>query len=522
VKLENLRLPMRLGLGFGLVLLLVVAMAAIGVLAVQRIDALNDGKAVLDAQVARVGKWRAETELNLTRTLVLAKGGNSPALRELLGAPMKASTAHISELQQVISKGLDDAASRAMLTAVGAQRKTYIGVRDALFARQKAGDVGGVEADTDSLLAPAATAYLARIDAIAEFLGQREQAAVTKQYAVGAQAVMLLAGLSAAAVAVGTLLSWLITRSVVQPLRLAVEASRRVAEGDLASPITSTHRDEAGDLLRSLGTMQQALRRLVGEVRATTNGIGTASAEIASGNADLSVRTELTASSLQQTSSSMAQLTGTVNQTADSARIAHQLAGSASEVARRGGAAVSQVVATMAEISGDSNRIADIIGTIDGIAFQTNILALNAAVEAARAGEQGRGFAIVASEVRSLAQRSAAAAREIKSLIGASVGKVESGTRLVSDAGRTMSEIVASVQRVSDLIGEISAAAGEQSSGIGKVNQAVAQLDQATQQNAALVEQSAAAAESLKAQAGALGALVATFRLDGPVLAPTA
>ena len=262
--------------------------------------------------------------------------------------------------------------------------------------------------------------------------------------------------------------------------------------------------------------LQQALRHVettIGAVRVSAESITTASTEIASGNLDLSQRTESAASSLQQTASSMEQLTATVRQSAESAVQAKNLAASAAQVALRGGAVVSQVVTTMDDINGSSKKIADIIGTIDGIAFQTNILALNAAVEAARAGEQGRGFAVVASEVRSLAQRSAAAAREIKALIGASVDRVEAGTRLVADAGQTMTEIVASVQRVADIIGEISSATGEQSSGIGLVNVAVADLDHSTQQNAALVEQSAAAAGSLKEQASRLAQLVATFHV---------
>ncbi len=262
--------------------------------------------------------------------------------------------------------------------------------------------------------------------------------------------------------------------------------------------------------------LQQALRHVeqtIAAVRASAESITTATTEIASGNLDLSQRTENAASSLQQTASSMEQLTATVRHSADSAVQAKDLAASAAQVAQRGGSVVSQVVTTMGDINASSKKIADIIGTIDGIAFQTNILALNAAVEAARAGEQGRGFAVVASEVRSLAQRSAEAAREIKSLIGTSVEKVETGTRLVADAGHTMSEIVASVQRVADIIGEISAASGEQSAGIGQVNHAVADLDHSTQQNAALVEQSAAAAGSLKDQAVRLAQLVATFHV---------
>jgi methyl-accepting chemotaxis protein len=262
-------------------------------------------------------------------------------------------------------------------------------------------------------------------------------------------------------------------------------------------------------LIEALGKVETSMR----EVRGSVEAISAVAGEISQGNSDLSSRTEHAASNLQQTASSMEQLTGTVQQTADSARTANQLASSAAEVASKGGSVVSQVVSTMDDIQASSRKIADIIGVIDGIAFQTNILALNAAVEAARAGEQGRGFAVVASEVRSLASRSAEAAREIKSLIGASVEKVDSGSKLVADAGHTMTEIVASVQRVNDMIAEITAAAAEQSQGLGSVNASVSQLDQMTQQNAALVEQSAAAAESLKQQAQALAQAVGSFRV---------
>ena len=290
----------------------------------------------------------------------------------------------------------------------------------------------------------------------------------------------------------------------------------RIATGDLTVDVhAEAGNGDAAAGMRALRDLQTSLRQAVGSIRGGADGVSLAAQEIAQGNVDLSTRTEQTATNLQQAASSLTQLTGTVNQTADSARTANQLASSAREVAARGGSVVAQVVTTMDEINASSKKIADIIGTIDGIAFQTNILALNAAVEAARAGEQGRGFAVVASEVRSLAQRSAEAARQIKSLIGASVEKVESGTRLVQDAGNTMSEIVASVQRVSDIIGEISAAAGEQSSGLGQVNTAVMQLDQMTQQNAALVEESAAAAESLKDQSRQLADALGSFRLNG-------
>ncbi len=304
------------------------------------------------------------------------------------------------------------------------------------------------------------------------------------------------------------------SHSITGPIGYAARVAESIAGGDLTMPIRVEGKDEAATLLAALNRMQDSLRQVVGQVHESSASIRHASSEVASGNTDLSHRTEQAASSLQQTASSMEQLTGTVRQSADSARQASQLAGSAADVAQRGGQVVAQVVSTMDEINHSSKKIADIIGTIDGIAFQTNILALNAAVEAARAGEQGRGFAVVASEVRSLAQRSAAAAREIKTLISASVDRVEVGSRLVADAGSTMDEIVASVQRVSDIIGEISAAAGEQSTGIGNVNAAVSQLDGMTQQNAALVEQSAAAAESLREQAERLGSVVSTFKLQ--------
>jgi len=303
------------------------------------------------------------------------------------------------------------------------------------------------------------------------------------------------------------------SRSITRPIAYARTVARAIAGGDLSSNIRLEGRDEASDLLAALDQMQESLKRLVGQVRASADQIRVASTEVAAGNSDLSNRTEQAASSLQHTASSMEQLTGNVRQSSDAASQANQLAGTASAVAQRGGQVVAEVVATMDEINASSRRIGDIIGVIDGIAFQTNILALNAAVEAARAGEQGRGFAVVAAEVRSLAGRSAEAAREIKTLIGASTEKVESGARLVQEAGSTMNDIVASVQRVTDIMAEITAAATEQSAGIGQVNTAVTQLDQVTQQNAALVEQSAAASESLKDESIRLASVVSAFRV---------
>ena len=328
----------------------------------------------------------------------------------------------------------------------------------------------------------------------------------------GASRVMII-GLLGVAALVAALLGWFITRAITVPLRGAVDLAHAVAAGDLTKAPHADGKDEVAELTRALGAMVVKLRDIVTQVRQGVESVGTASAQIATGNLDLSQRTEEQASNLQQTAASMEELTGTVRQNADNARAASQLAAGASQVASRGGEVVGRVVTTMGEITSSSRRIADIIGVIDGIAFQTNILALNAAVEAARAGEQGRGFAVVASEVRSLAQRSSAAAKEIKSLIEQSVDQVEGGSKLVAEAGTTMNDIVAQVQKVTDLVGEITAASVEQSKGIDQVGEAVAQLDQVTQQNAALVEESAAAAESMKHQAAKLSQTVAVFNV---------
>jgi methyl-accepting chemotaxis protein len=309
---------------------------------------------------------------------------------------------------------------------------------------------------------------------------------------------------------------WLLSRSITRPLARVLSSVEFVAAGDLSHDIEKAlFRNEIGQLLNSLNSMQQNLRLLVGDVAAGAHTVSDTSAQIAQGNLDLSQRTEEQASTLEETASSMEELTSTVMQNAENARQASQLAVSASDVARKGGQVVGQVVSTMNGISESSRKIADIIGVIDAIAFQTNILALNAAVEAARAGEQGRGFAVVAAEVRNLAQRSAAAAKEIKTLIGDSVDKVHAGTKLVDAAGQTMEEIVGSVKKVSDLIAEIAAASQEQSSGIGQVNTAITQMDQVVQQNASLVEEATAATESMKEQAGALLQLVSRFKLGG-------
>ncbi|HZW22059.1 methyl-accepting chemotaxis protein, partial [Noviherbaspirillum sp.] len=326
--------------------------------------------------------------------------------------------------------------------------------------------------------------------------------------------MILLFTIGTAAIAIGGAFAWIITKSITGPLNEAVTVATRVATGDLTSRIEDRSRDEVGQLFDALRQMNTSLGEIVGNVRVGTESIGVASREIASGNADLSSRTESQASSLEETASSMEELTSTVKQNAENARQANQLVVSASDVAMRGGQVVGQVVSTMGSIKDSSRKVVDIIGVIDGIAFQTNILALNAAVEAARAGEQGRGFAVVAAEVRNLAQRSAGAAKEIKQLISDSVEKVDAGSKLVDEAGKTMDEIVTSVKHVADIMNEITAASQEQSAGIEQVNQAITQMDEMTQQNAALVEQAAAAATSMQTQASTLAQAVAVFKVN--------
>jgi methyl-accepting chemotaxis protein len=427
-----------------------------------------------------------------------------------------------AELERAVTDGVRRGAAEPALqdawAQAGAQLDHYRQQADRAIARTSAGAQGAGAAlqDADAAyaaLATALSALSARVDAQAAASLDDSLARADRGY--------LLAGLlaaMAACVAVG--LSWMMQRKLVAEVSRAVAVADTVAAGRLDVDADTERQDELGDLMRALARMVRQLDASLGSVLQSSESIRIASSEIATGNLDLSTRTEQTASNLQSAASSMGQLNGAMRQSAESARQASQLAQSAAEVAARGGTAVAQVVDTMHEINASSKRIADIIGVIDGIAFQTNILALNAAVEAARAGEQGRGFAVVASEVRSLAQRSAQAAKEIKSLIGASVEKVESGGRLVQDAGATMTEIVASVQRVSDIIGQITTAASEQSQGIGRVNQSVSQLDRMTQQNAAMVEQSTAAAESLQSQALLLRRIVGGFQLGAPASRP--
>jgi len=503
----------RLAVVLGLVLLIAFLGSGIGYWALHRVAAETKDmfeKSLVSERIAT--DWYRNITNGVNRTSAIAVSAD-PQLAQFFAANAAESTKQSSELQKRLEVLMAAPDERALFDKLSQARKAYLSTRDAVTQAKKAGDNDKARQTFDAEFTPAAAAFQEAIKNVVQDQRDKLDAAAQRVDATNHQAQWALVVFGVCALIVGGTLSVWLQRSITRPLREAANVAEAIARFDLSSKITPQSDDETGQLLRALQSMQTSLTRLITSVQQSTDSIGTASSEIASGNMDLSSRTEQTASNLQQAAASMMQLTGTVRQTADSAATANQLATSAAAVAQRGGQVVSQVVATMDEISASSRRIGDIIGTIDGIAFQTNILALNAAVEAARAGEQGRGFAVVASEVRSLAQRSAEAAREIKGLIGASVERVESGSRLVQDAGSTMGEIVASVQRVTDIIGEITAATQEQREGIDQINVAVTHLDQMTQQNAALVEEAASAAESLKDQSVRLSGEVGVFRL---------
>ncbi|NRF67858.1 HAMP domain-containing protein [Aquincola sp. S2] len=515
----------RLAFGFGALIVLLVLVASFAAVTTQRL-----GEQV--RQIVEVNNERSATAYrmldNMNAMAIQARSitllTDAKEIEAELKLFDKSKAEYLKQEKALITLMADaDATSRKLSDEItAAAAKTIPLIAHAAKQGQEGANIDATMTLTLQVR-PAEIVWRKKVDELITLQASQNAESSTAATVGTRRAVVIEAVLVAVAIVIGVLVAWRITRSIKRPIERAVQVAERIAEGDLASTVEQGGRDEIGRLLQAIAAMQGRLRGLVGEIRQTADSIQVASAEVATGNQDLSQRTEQAASNLQQTASSMEQLTGTVRQSADAASQANQLAASAAEVAQRGGQVVSQVVKTMDAINTSSKKIADIIGTIDGIAFQTNILALNAAVEAARAGEQGRGFAVVAGEVRSLAQRSAEAAREIKALIGNSVDKVETGSRLVSDAGSTMNEIVASVQRVTDIIGEITAASSEQSGGLSQINGAVTQLDQMTQQNAALVEESAAAAESLREQAGRLSGLVATFNLgDGAATAAKA
>jgi methyl-accepting chemotaxis protein len=512
MNFSRITVATKLWLFIGFILLALVALTSVGLVRSGQI--LADGKAQRELAfdlVKVTARWKSLAEVNAARNIASVISSD-PAVAAHFKAPIEAVVGEVTVLQKEFeARALHDA-DKAQLQKIAELRQDYIASRKAAMAARADGNAEAAMDLLKSRYIPGGARYLAALDELVKLQEQHmAEAQAETERRRASNNNMIVCGL-AVILALIVWMTWKLVHSIRDPLLAADQLAARIARGDLSGEVSTTREDEFGSLLRSLGAMNRALGTMVAQVRDSTDSITTGSAEIATGNNDLATRTEQTSSDLQSTASSMEQLTQNVQLSAESARQASGLAADASSVAERGGAVVAQVVSTMGEINTSSRRIADIIGTIDGIAFQTNILALNAAVEAARAGEQGRGFAVVASEVRSLAQRSAEAAREIKGLIGTSVDKVESGTRLVSDAGATMQDIVQSVRRVADVISGITASAAEQSAGIASVNQAIVKLDQMTQQNAALVEQSAAAAESLREQSGQLALAVAAFK----------
>ena len=514
MNIGNIKIGTRLSVGFGIVIALLIIVAVVAVTRINHINQTADlivkdryAKVVITNEI----QDHQANQARYLRNAVIAADNSQPIniWLEKVDQESKANNALFDKLKPMITlpKGV------ALLDATVAHRAAYAEARSKLLKLLSEDKVA--EAATFLLgdFQKPQQDFFEGVEALTKFQEELMAADGQKMEDDGAVAKLVTEVLTVLATVLGIAIAIITARSITTPIREAVDFATKVADGDLTTQVVAKTHDETGQLLAALSHMQQNLVRIVGTVMQGSEGVATASAEIAQGNNDLSARTEQQASALEETAASMEELSSTVQQNADTARKANQLALNASGVAVKGGEVVGQVVDTMKGINDSSRRISDIIGVIDGIAFQTNILALNAAVEAARAGDQGRGFAVVASEVRSLAGRSAEAAKEIKSLIGASVERVEQGTALVDQAGTTMTELVDSIKRVTDLMSEISAASNEQAAGVSQVGEAVTQMDQVTQQNAALVEEMAAAASSLKGQAGDLLQTVAVFKL---------
>ncbi|RFB69541.1 MULTISPECIES: methyl-accepting chemotaxis protein [unclassified Herbaspirillum] len=515
-KLSHLKIGQRLGLGFGVVILLMLGLTVIGVYRLNQING-NIRSIANDfyprTVMANTVKGALDETARSMRNLLFMSTVDE--IKGELDAITRAG-AVIDETLKRFARDTPSAEGKRMLDAVNAARAQYTPVLNNFLAAVKDGQV---EQARDLILpeiAPYQVAYFKALDNLIAFQGRgMEQAGQEAERVSGAASVLMIAMATIASL-LAVLVGYSVMRSITRPLNAAINIAERVAGGDLSVRVENSAHDETGKLLTALQGMRDGLVNAVTQVRDGSDAISVAAREIADGNANLSARTELQASTLEETASSMLELTDAVNHNAENARQANQLVMNASQVATQGGDVVTQVVNTMREIKDSSRQIVEIIGVIDGIAFQTNILALNAAVEAARAGEQGRGFAVVAAEVRGLAQRSASAAKEIAGLIQNSVKKVDAGSTLVDQAGTTMQDIVRSVKHVADIMTEISAASDEQSAGIRQVNDAIEQIDDMTQQNSALVEQAAAAAQSMHDQSMALGRAVSIFKIEAP------
>ena len=514
--MKSLKLSVGAKLWLGVVAIMVALATVLVVTSVRSGRLTQESEAALtqmSSKLEAATRWAGLVEVNVTR-LEASMLSADPAVDALYKTLVPETQKVINEVQKSIeSMPLSDAEKTA-LAGIAASRAKVLEELAALRKIKDGGDNDGAKAYINGPFNAAVKPYLDNLYSFARLQASILQASQAR-FAVARNQNIQIAGFMVLALIVGIIAgAWFLIRNIRTPLTEAVAFAQKVSSGDLTARVSTTRGDEFGQMTRALAEMREQLVHVVADVRRGTDNITVAAHEIASGNHDLSARTEQTASNLEQTAASMEEMSGAIRQAADSARVANQLADVAGASAQRGGEVVGQVVTTMQDINQASRKIGEIITVIDGIAFQTNILALNAAVEAARAGEQGRGFAVVAGEVRSLAQRSAQAAKEIKELIGNSVGRVDAGTQLVSQAGNTMKEIVENVVRVRDIIGEIASSAAEQAEGVNQINAAVANLDQMTQQNAALVEQSAAAASSMSEQAAQLSEVVKTFRLD--------
>jgi len=509
----NFKIGTRLGAGFTLILAMTMAIAGFSMWRLAKLSESTAAMAVPLKKERLMADWNTQIFGAIRRTAAIVKSSD-PSLTDFFKEDSAATTGKSADLVKQIEPLLAGPEEHALFEKISEQRKLYRTATNAAMKAKAEGNQELAQKILDESFMPAAKSFQALLDQLVAMQQSNMDGhgkSIQDGQALSSKLIAILAG---CALVFGAVCSWLLTRSIVGPIRDAVAVAETVAGGDLTHRIEASTQDETGALLRALRHMNDSLVGIVSQVRGGTDTISTASREISAGNLDLSSRTEQQASALEETAASMEELTTTVRQNADNARQANQLAIAASEVAVQGGAVVGEVVTTMGAINDSAKRIADIIGVIDGIAFQTNILALNAAVEAARAGEQGRGFAVVASEVRNLAQRSAGAAKEIKELITASVANVDTGAKLVDQAGTTMEQVVTSIRRVTDIMAEITSASQEQTTGIEQVNHAIGQMDQVTQQNAALVEEAAAAASSMQDQAATLAEVVSVFKLD--------